>query len=80
MGYVILREVESFESATQSDFFVNNIFIIESSYKASIGRFCEDNAKSNESPKQRTKVWILLPVFNLPLCIWSIRFLDLYAP
>lgn len=56
MGYVILREVESFESATQSDFFVNNIFIIESSYKASIGRFCEDNAKSNESPKQRTKV------------------------
>ena len=80
MGYVISREVESFESTTQSDFVFKNEFIIESSYKASIGRFSKDNTKSNENAKERRKDWIRLPVFNLPLCTWSIRFLDLHAP
>ena len=55
MGYVISREVESFESTTQSDFVFKNEFIIESSYKASIGRFSKDNTKSNENAKERRK-------------------------
>lgn len=55
MGYVILREAESFESTTQSDFVFNNDFIIESSYRASIGIFCKDNAKANVNAIQRRK-------------------------
>ena len=55
MAYVTSIEVESFVSTTQSDFVFNNGFIIESPYKASMGIFCKDNAKSNEKAKERRK-------------------------